>query len=84
MFLHLPTYFLRIFKRGTRKNKVSLEKRRLLFANYPFLSIALQRAADNVTASLLRACSITTADTILCKTRIWHLHIRHLAKLHYF
>lgn len=64
--------------------KVPPENKLHLVANYSTLSAALQQGADKATASPLYACSTTSADAILCKARIWHLHIHHLAKLHYF
>lgn len=72
-----------------KRREVPPENRLHLFANYQILSTAHQRAAaaaaaDNVTALPLYACFITAVDTIHCRTRIWHLHIHHLAKLHYF
>lgn len=62
----------------------SLQKSDSTSANYPILSAAVQRAADNGTALPPCVGSIAAACTIHCKTHIWHLHIHHLAKLHYF
>lgn len=66
------------------KDPVPRRNRPHLFGNYQIQSTAVQRAADNVTALPLRDCAVTAADTIHCRTRIWHLRIRHLAKSHYF
>lgn len=90
MLIYFPSYFEAVLdvdkktENKQNKDKVPPENRLHLFANYQMLSTAAQRAADNVTALPLCVCSITAADTIHCKTRIWHLHIHHLAKLRYF
>lgn len=84
IFFFLILSVLDADRKGKKKKEVPQENRLHLYANYLILSTALQRAADNITALPLYACFITTADTIHCKARIWHLHIHHLAKLHYF